>query len=67
MLNLEITEAEVCTNFQDGRRRHVAISSECYQMSNYHQILTKIGTQTKKNMLSSKVTKAAAYREKQKK
>jgi hypothetical protein len=30
-------------------------------MGNYHPILMKIGTQTKKNMLSSKVTKADAY------
>jgi hypothetical protein len=45
--------------FQDGRRRrHVGNSSECYQMGNYHPILIKIGTQTKKNMLSSKITKA---------
>jgi hypothetical protein len=28
----------------------------CYKMGNYHQILTQIGTQTKKNMLSLKVT-----------
>jgi hypothetical protein len=27
-------------------------------MGNYHPILMKIGTQTKKNMLSSKITKA---------
>jgi hypothetical protein len=30
-------------------------------MGNYHPISRKIGTQTKKNMLSSKVTKAEAY------
>jgi hypothetical protein len=42
--------------FQDGRRRHVRNSSECYKMGNYHQILMKIGTQTKKNKLSLKVT-----------
>jgi hypothetical protein len=28
---------------------------------NYHPILMKVGTQTKKNMLSSKVIKAEAY------
>jgi hypothetical protein len=49
---------EVTDRFQDGRRRHVGNSSECYKMGNYHPILLKIGTQTKKNMLSSKVTKA---------
>jgi hypothetical protein len=46
--------------FQDGRR-HFETSSACYKMGNYHPILMKIGTQTKKNMLSSKVTKAEAY------
>jgi hypothetical protein len=49
---------EVTDRFQDGRRRHVGNSSECYKMGNYHPILMKIGTQTKKNMLSSKATKA---------
>jgi hypothetical protein len=44
--------------FQDGRRRHVGNSSACYKMGNYHPISMKIGTQTKKNILSSKVTKA---------
>jgi hypothetical protein len=41
--------------FQDGRRRHVGNSSERYKMGNYHPILMQIGTQTKKNMLSSKI------------
>jgi hypothetical protein len=36
-------------------------------MGNYHPILMKIGTETKKNMLSSKVTKAEAYGKKQQK
>jgi hypothetical protein len=36
-------------------------------MGNYHPISMKIGTQTKKNMLSSKVTKAEAYGKKQQK
>jgi hypothetical protein len=49
---------EVTDRFQDGRRRHVGNSSECYKMGNYHPILMKIGTQTKKNMLSLKITKA---------
>jgi hypothetical protein len=52
---------EVTDRFQDGRRRHVGNSSECYKMGIYHPILLKIGTQTKKNMLTSKVTKAEAY------
>jgi hypothetical protein len=30
-------------------------------MGNYHPILKQIGTETKKNMLSSKITKAAVY------
>jgi hypothetical protein len=44
--------------FQDGRRRHVGNSSACYKIGNYHPILMKIGTQTKTDMLSSKITKA---------
>jgi hypothetical protein len=47
---------EVTDHFQDGRRRHVENSSECYKMGNYHPILMKIGTQTKKYMLSLKIT-----------
>jgi hypothetical protein len=35
---------EVTDRFQDGRRRHVGNSSECYKMGNYHPILMKIGT-----------------------
>jgi hypothetical protein len=46
----------VKAKFQDGRRRHFGNWSACYKMGNYHPILMKIGTQTKKNMLSSKVT-----------
>jgi hypothetical protein len=49
---------ELTDRFQDGRRRHVGNSSECYKMGNYHPILMKICTQTKKNMLSLKITKA---------
>jgi hypothetical protein len=52
---------EVTDRFQDGRRRHVGNSIECYKMSNYHPILMKIDTQTQQNMLSSKVIKAEAY------
>jgi hypothetical protein len=47
----------VTDRFQDGRRRHVGNSSECYKMGNYHPILMQIGTQTKKNMLSSEIRK----------
>jgi hypothetical protein len=46
----------VTDRFQDGRRHHVGNSSECYKMGNCHPILMKIGTQTKKNMMSLKVT-----------
>jgi hypothetical protein len=67
MPSSKVTEAEVYTNFQDGRRRHVGNSSECYQMGNYHPIFMEIGTQTKTGMLSSKVTKAEAYGKKQQK
>jgi hypothetical protein len=48
----------VTDRFQDGRRRQVCKSSECYKMGNYHPISIKIGTQTKKNMLKLKITKA---------
>jgi hypothetical protein len=51
----------VIERFQDGRRRHFGNSSECYKMGNYHPISMKIGTQTKKNMLSSKIIKAEVY------
>jgi hypothetical protein len=51
----------VTDRFQDGRRRHAAAMLEiqvnaikCYKTGNYHPILMQIGTQTKKNMLSSK-------------
>jgi hypothetical protein len=48
----------VTDRFQDGRRRHFENWSACCKMGNYHPILMKFDTQTKKNMLSSKVTKA---------
>jgi hypothetical protein len=57
----------VTDRFQDGRRRHVGNSGACYKMGNYHRTLMKIGTQTKQNMLSSKVIKAEAYGKKQQK
>jgi hypothetical protein len=57
----------VKTFFQDGRCRHFRNSSACHEVGNYHPILMKIGTQTKKSMLSSKVTKAEAYGKKQQK
>jgi hypothetical protein len=46
----------VIDRFQDGRRRHVGNSSECYKMGKYHPILMQIGTQTEKNMLSLEIT-----------
>jgi hypothetical protein len=61
MLSLKVTTPEVSIKFQDGRRRHVGNSSECYKMGNYHRTLMKIGTQTRTDMLSSKVIKAEAY------
>jgi hypothetical protein len=48
----------VTDRFQDGRRRHVGNSSECCKMGNYHPISMKIGTQTEKNIVIFKVTKA---------
>jgi hypothetical protein len=47
---------EVTDRIQDGRRRPFGNSSACYKMGNYHPILVQIGTQTKKNMLSLKIT-----------
>jgi hypothetical protein len=47
---------KVTDRFQDGRRRHVGNSSQCYKMGNYHTILMQIGTQTEKNMLSLEIT-----------
>jgi hypothetical protein len=46
----------VTDRFQDGRRRHVGNSSECYKIGNYHPNLMQIGIQTKKSMLSLKIT-----------
>jgi hypothetical protein len=46
--------------FHDGRR-HVGNPTACYKMGHNHPISMKIGTQTKQNMLSSKVIKAEAY------
>jgi hypothetical protein len=43
--------------FQDGRRRHVGISSACYKMGIFRPILMKVGTQIMTNMLSSKSQK----------
>jgi hypothetical protein len=50
----------VTDRFEDGRRRHVRNSSACNKMGNYHRTLMKVGTQTKADMLSSKVIKAEA-------
>jgi hypothetical protein len=44
----------VTDRFQDGRRRHVGNSSDCYKIGIYHPILMQIGMQTKKNKLGSK-------------
>jgi hypothetical protein len=52
---------EVTDRFQDGRRRHVGNSSECYKMGIYHPILMKIGTPTTTGMPSSKITQAEVY------
>jgi hypothetical protein len=60
MLSSKITKADMIDRFQDGRRRHVGNSSAYYKMGNYHPITMKIGTPTKKDIMSSKVTKAAA-------
>jgi hypothetical protein len=51
----------VTDRFQDGRRRHVGNSSDCYKMGNYLPILMKFGRQTKTGMLSSEITKVKVY------
>jgi hypothetical protein len=58
---------EVTDRFQDGCHRHVENSSACYKIGNHHRTLMKIGTQTKTDMLISKVIKAEAYGKKQQK
>jgi hypothetical protein len=49
---------EVSNRFPDDRRRQFGNSNACYKMGNYHPIFMKIGTRTKTDMLSSKITKA---------
>jgi hypothetical protein len=51
----------VTDRFQDGRRRHVGNSSECYKMGNYNPILMQIAIQTKKSMPSSEITKPETF------
>jgi hypothetical protein len=53
----------VTDRFQDGRRRHVRNSRDCYKKGNYHSILMKIAKHTKKNMLSLRITKAEVLAE----
>jgi hypothetical protein len=57
-IGVKNAKPEVTNRFQDGcrRRRHVGNSSACYKMDNYSPISMKIGTQTKKHMLSLKIT-----------
>jgi hypothetical protein len=57
MLKSKITIAVVQAKFQDGRRRHFGNSRACYKRCSYHPVLMKIGTRTKKHMLSSKSQK----------
>jgi hypothetical protein len=60
-LKVKKAKSEVTDSFQDGRRCHDENSSECYKMGSYHLISTKIGTQTKKSTLSSKIIKAEVH------
>jgi hypothetical protein len=52
---------EVTDHFQDGRRRDVGNSSECYKMDNCRPTSMKFRTQTKTDMLSLTITKAEVY------
>jgi hypothetical protein len=54
----ELQKPETFAKLQDDRRRHFVYWNECYKMGNYDPILMKFDTQTKKNMLGSKVRKA---------
>jgi hypothetical protein len=60
-IKVKNAKPEVTDRFQDGRRRHVGNSSECYKMDNYHPKLMQIGTQIKKNTLSAKIIKVEVY------
>jgi hypothetical protein len=60
MLRSKIIKAEVQAKFQDGRRRHIGNSSECYKGGNCHPILMKLSEQTKKRMRSSEVTETGS-------
>jgi hypothetical protein len=55
----EIRKPEALVKFQVGRcrRRRFVNWSECFKLGNYHPILMKFDTETKKSMLRSKVTK----------
>jgi hypothetical protein len=59
MFKAKITKAEVQAKFQDDRPS--GKSRACYRMGNYHPIFMKIGTRTKKRMLSSKITEAEVH------
>jgi hypothetical protein len=43
--------------FKMAAAGYLGNSSECYKMGNYRPISMKFGTQTKTDMLSSKITK----------
>jgi hypothetical protein len=51
----------VQAQFQDIRRRHFGNSSACNKMGKYNPILMQIGTQTKKSMPSSEITKPETF------
>jgi hypothetical protein len=51
----------VTDRLQDGCRRHVGNSSECFKMGNYNPVLMQIAKQTKKSMPSSEITKPETF------
>jgi hypothetical protein len=57
MLKSKFTKAEVQAKFQDGCRRHVRNSSECFNMGNYHPISMKIDTDYEKDAEFKKSSK----------
>jgi hypothetical protein len=69
MLNSKKAKPELTDRFRDGpasemaagRRCYLGKSSACYKLGNYRPLSMKLGTQTKTDMQSSKITKAEVY------
>jgi hypothetical protein len=66
-IKIKNAKLQVTDCFQDGCRRHVVNSSECYKMGKCRPFLIKFATQTKRDMLSLTITKAEVYGKKHQK